>query len=70
LILAKVVQVDAADDLALLKADGRFAPPPILPSKTIQLGSTVATIGFPDPGLQGFAQPFHLLKKNKIGEAM
>jgi len=52
---AKVVQVDAADDLALLKADGRFAPLPILPSKSVQLGSTVATIGFPDPGLQGFA---------------
>lgn len=52
---AKVVQVDAADDLALLKADGRFACLPILPSKAIQLGSTVATIGFPDPGLQGFA---------------
>ena len=52
---AKVVQVDAADDLALLKADGRFAPLPILPSKSVPLGSTVATIGFPDPGLQGFA---------------
>jgi Trypsin-like peptidase domain len=52
---AKVVQVDAADDLALLKADGRFAPLPILPSKAIPLGGTVATIGFPDPGLQGFA---------------
>ena len=75
---AKVVQVDAADDLALLKANAEggmkneetFKPLPILPSKTIQLGSAVATIGFPDPGLQGFAQPFHLLKKNKIGEAM
>ena len=55
LVDAKVVQVDAADDLALLKADGRFAPLPILPSKSVQLGSTVATIGFPDPGLQGFA---------------
>ena len=29
LIDAKVVQVDAANDLALLKADGRFAPLPI-----------------------------------------
>ena len=52
---AKVVQVDAADDLVLLKANGRFAPLPILPSKAVQLGSTVATVGFPDPGLQGFA---------------
>ena len=31
LIDAKVVQVDAANDLALLKADGRFAPLPIVP---------------------------------------
>ena len=29
LIDAKVVQVNAANDLALLKADGRFAPLPI-----------------------------------------
>jgi uncharacterized protein len=54
-VSAKVVQVDAANDLALLKADGRFAPLPISPSRSAQLGSTVATIGFPDPGLQGFA---------------
>jgi S1-C subfamily serine protease len=50
-----LLQMYAVDDLALLKADERFAPLPILPSKSVQLGSTVATIGFPDPGLQGFA---------------
>ena len=55
LIDAKVVQVDAANDLALLKTEGRFAPLPISPSRSAQLGSTVATIGFPDIGLQGFA---------------
>jgi S1-C subfamily serine protease len=51
LIDAKVVQVDAANDLALLKADGRFAPLPIAASRT------VATVGFPDPAGagQGFA---------------
>ena len=54
-ITAKVVQVDAANDLALLKADGRFAPLPIAASRTVNLGGTVATIGFPDIGLQGFA---------------
>ncbi len=52
---AKVVQVDAANDLALLKADGRFAPLPVAASRTVALGGTVATVGFPDPGLQGFA---------------
>jgi hypothetical protein len=46
LIDAKVVQVDAANDLALLKADGRFAPLPIAASRTVNLGGTVATIGF------------------------
>ena len=55
LIDAKVVQVDAASDLALLKADGRFAPLPIAASRTVNLGGTVATVGFPDIGLQGFA---------------
>ena len=55
LIDAKVVQVDAANDLALLKADGRFAPLPIAASRTVTLGGTVATVGFPDIGLQGFA---------------
>ena len=55
MIDAKVVQVDAANDLALLKADGRFAPLPIASSRTVKLGGTVATVGFPDIGLQGFA---------------
>ena len=55
LISAKVVKVDAANDLALLKAEGRFAPLPIAPSRAVKLGSTVATVGFPNIGLQGFA---------------
>jgi len=52
---AKVVQVDAANDLALLKVDGNFSPLPILPSRSAHLGGTVATIGFPDTTLQGFS---------------
>ena len=54
-ISAKVVQVDAANDLALLKAEGRFTPLPVISSRAVKLGGTVATVGFPDPGLQGFA---------------
>jgi S1-C subfamily serine protease len=54
-ILAKVVQVDTANDLALLKAEGRFAPLPIVASRAVKLGATGATVGFPDIGLQGFA---------------
>jgi S1-C subfamily serine protease len=55
LIDAKVVSVDAANDLALLKAAGRFAPLSIAASRTVNLGGTVATIGFPNIGMQGFA---------------
>ena len=55
LINAKMVSVDAANDLALLKAEGKFSPLPIAASRTVNLGSTVATIGFPDIELQGFA---------------
>ena len=40
MIDAKVVQVDAANDLALLKADGRFAPLPIAASRTGLLGGS------------------------------
>ena len=52
---AKLVQVDAASDLALLKAEGKFSPLPIAQSRSMALGATVATIGFPNVGLQGFA---------------
>jgi S1-C subfamily serine protease len=64
LIVAKVVKVDAANDLALLKIsneEGRmkngetFKPLPISPSRGVKLGGTVATVGFPNIGLQGFA---------------
>ena len=55
LISAKVVKMDAANDLALLKAEGRFAPLPIAASRAVKLGGTVATVGFPNIGLQGFA---------------
>ena len=55
LIAAKVVQVDAANDLALLKAVGKFSPLPIAASRSAHLGGTVVTIGFPDPSLQGFS---------------
>jgi hypothetical protein len=37
------------------EAEERFAPLPIAASRTVNLGGTVATVGFPDIGLQGFA---------------
>ena len=52
---AKVVKVDLANDLALLKAEGRFGALPVVASRAMKLGGTVATVGFPNIGLQGFA---------------
>ncbi|HTX21261.1 MAG TPA: hypothetical protein VMD27_05345 [Candidatus Aquilonibacter sp.] len=47
MIDAKVIQVDAANDLALLKADGKYSPLPISSSRSAQLGGTVATVSLP-----------------------
>jgi S1-C subfamily serine protease len=55
LISAKVVKVDSANDLALLKAEGKFVSLPVAASRAVRLGNTVATVGFPNIGLQGFA---------------
>jgi TPR repeat protein len=55
LLSATVVKVDAANDLALLKAQGRFARLPVTTSRTVRLGSSVATVGFPNIGMQGFS---------------
>ncbi len=55
LIPAKVVRTDAANDIALLKVEGKFSCLPIAPSKSAGLGDSVFTLGFPDPALQGFA---------------
>src|ERR1700722_14407856 len=42
----------------LLKAEGRFLPLPVAASRTAHLGNTVATVGFPNIGMQGFAPKF------------
>jgi hypothetical protein len=49
------LECDAANDLALLKAEGKFTPLPVAASRAVRLGNTVATVGFPNIGLQGFA---------------
>ena len=58
LISAKVVTVDVANDLALLKAEGKFNALPVTPSRVMKLGSTVVSVGFPNIDLQGFAPKF------------
>jgi len=55
LVPARVVKVDSGNDLALLKAEGKFAALPVVASRPVRLGSTVATVGFPNIVLQGFA---------------
>ncbi len=55
LIAARVVKVDAANDLAILKAEGNFPALPVASSRGVKLGATAATVGFPNLGLQGFA---------------
>ena len=52
---AKVVKVDATTDLALLKVEGKFGALPVVSSRGVRLGATVATVGFPNTGLQGFS---------------
>ena len=58
LVSAKVVKVNAANDLALLKAEGKFAALPVAASRAVKLGGTVVTVGFPNIALQGFAPKF------------
>ena len=47
--------METANDLMLLKAEGRFATVPMAASRGVKLGGTVAAVGFPNVGLQGFA---------------
>jgi len=72
---ATVVKMDAANDLALLKVNIPMPPSgfviehgfdslPVAASRTVKLGATVATVGFPDTGLQGFSPK---LAKGEIG---
>ena len=63
-ISAKVVKVDKANDLSLLKAEGKFVALPVAASRGVRLGATVATVGFPNTGLQGFSPK---LAKGEIG---
>ena len=64
LVPARVVKVDAGNDLAVLKAEGKFAALPVASSRGVKLGATAATVGFPNVGLQGFSPK---LAKGEIG---
>ena len=64
MIPAKVVKVDKLNDLALLKAEGKFIALSIGESGKVKLGATVATVGFPNPRLQGYSPK---LARGEIG---
>jgi S1-C subfamily serine protease len=55
LLNARLVKLDAANDVALLKAEGTFSALPIVSSRGVKLGNTIATVGFPNIGLQGYS---------------
>ena len=50
---AVIIRVDEAMDLALLKVEGTFEALPVSDSRSIRLGATVATLGFPSVKLMG-----------------
>ena len=52
---AKLVKVDPSNDLAVLKVEGKHSFLPIVSSRSVKLGETAATVGFPNIGLQGFS---------------
>lgn len=51
---ASLVHSDPGNDLAVLKIDGAFSVLPLAASDAM-LGATVATVGFPNPDLQGYS---------------
>ncbi|HZM01622.1 MAG TPA: trypsin-like peptidase domain-containing protein [Candidatus Saccharimonadales bacterium] len=50
---ATLVNADKANDVALLKVDGKFSALPVASSRGVKLGESVFTIGFPNIELQG-----------------
>jgi S1-C subfamily serine protease len=52
---ARLINADRVNDVAILKAEGKFPAVPVAPSRATKVGETVFTIGFPNPGLQDFA---------------
>ncbi len=52
---AAVKKVDAANDLALIKVEGQFTNLAVERAGGVALGTSVFTVGFPNPSLQGFS---------------
>jgi hypothetical protein len=54
--VARVVDVDVANDLALLQADVKSRPLPTADRFALKRGEEVLTLGYPSPGIQGASQ--------------
>lgn len=50
---AVVVRVDKANDIAVLKTEGKFKAIPIASSRTVKRGQDVVTVGYPHVDIQG-----------------
>jgi S1-C subfamily serine protease len=55
---AKVVKIDPANDLVLLKIDGSSAAIPLGDARAVAVGDSVMTIGYPNIEVQGTAPKF------------
>lgn len=55
---AELVRVDVANDLAVLKVSGTFTAIPVRGSGSVRLADRVATVGFPNPRLQGVSPKY------------
>ena len=50
---AKLVRSDVANDLVLLKVEGKYSALPVASSRIVKRGQSVATIGYPHADIQG-----------------
>ena len=50
---ATVVRIDKANDIAVLKADGKFKAIPVVSSRSAKRGQSVITVGYPHTNIQG-----------------
>jgi TPR repeat protein len=55
---ATVIRTDPNNDLAILKAEGRFTPLHVRGSRSLRASDRVATVGYPSPDVQGLSAKY------------
>jgi TPR repeat protein len=55
---AKLVKMDKANDVAVLKISGDFKSIPLAASRAVKLGDAICTLGFPNTDIQGTETKF------------